>query len=112
MTGGLDRYDVLQDRIKDTFANSSNPNIIKAVSDIFRLALQDPVRIGSLRGSASTLGTVEELTHGPGKNHLLALDDLNMRGLASNFQFLPLNRGHATKMITWIPELIAKIIET
>jgi neurofibromin 1 len=49
--------------------------------------------------------------HGPGKNHLLALDDLNMRGLASSFQFLPPNRGHATKMIKWIPELITKIIE-
>jgi hypothetical protein len=67
--------------------------------------------MGALRGSVSTLGTVDETTHGPGKSHLLALDELNMRGLASNFQFLPLNRGHATKMITWIPELIAKIIE-
>jgi hypothetical protein len=68
--------------------------------------------MGSLRGSASTLGTIDESTHGPGKNHLLALDDMNMRGIASSFQFLPVNRGHATKMITWIPELITKMIET
>ena len=67
--------------------------------------------MGALRGSASTLGTVDEATHGPGKNHLLALEDLNMRGLANNFQFLPVNRGHATKMITWIPELVMKIVE-
>jgi neurofibromin 1 len=66
--------------------------------------------MGTLRASASTLGTVDEVTQGPGKNHLLALEDLNMRGLASSFQFLPVNRGHATKMITWIPELVAKII--
>lgn len=104
-------YDVLQDKIKDVFANSSNPSIIKAVSNIFRIALQDPSRTGALRGSASTLGTIDEATHGPGKNHIMALEDLNMRGLANSFQFLPVNRGHATKMITWIPELIEKIIE-
>lgn len=123
------RYDGLQDRIKETFSNSSNPNIIKAVSNIFRIALQgtfrllhvaranptdeilDPVRLSALRGSASTVGTTEETAHGPGKAHLLALDDLHMRGLASSFQFLPPNRGHATKIITWIPELVTKIIE-
>jgi len=41
----------------------------------------------------------------------MALEDLNMQGLASSFQFLPVNRGHATKMINWIPELVVKIIE-
>ena len=71
----------------------------------------DPVRLNALRGSAITVGATEEVTHGPGKAHLHALDELHMRGLASSFQFLPPNRGHATKIITWIPELVTKIIE-
>lgn len=125
----VNRYDGLQDRIKETFSNSSNPNIIKAVSNIFRIALQgmsgplfqarvnltnqisDPVRLSALRGSASTVGATEQASHGPGKAHLQALDELHMRGLASSFQFLPTNQGHATKIITWIPELVTKIIE-
>jgi hypothetical protein len=106
-------YEVLQDRVKDSFANSSNPAIISAVSIIFRVALQDAgTRLTSLQGSASTLNTVDEVhTHVPSRNHLLALEDLGLQGLASNFQFLPLDRGHATKMINWIPELVQKIIE-
>jgi neurofibromin 1 len=76
------------------------------------VALQDPSRLNTLRGSASTLSTVDEAsTHGPGRNHLIALEDLGMQGLASSFQFLPNNRGHATKMINWIPELVIRIIE-
>ncbi|RDB19915.1 Neurofibromin [Hypsizygus marmoreus] len=103
-------YEGLQDRIKDAFANSSNPAIIRAVSNIFRISLQDPSRQTTLRGSASTLNTVDESTHGPSKAHLNALDELGMQGLASNFQFLPANRGHATKMIHWIPGLVSLII--
>jgi hypothetical protein len=104
-------YEGLQDRIKDTFANSSNPAIIKAVSIIFRVAVGDPSREGFFRGSASTVGMAEEATHGPGRNHLMALDEFGMQGLASSFQFLPPNRGHATRMINWIPELVIRIIE-
>jgi hypothetical protein len=107
-----DSYEGLQDRIRETFANSSNPSIIRAVSHIFRVSLQDPNRNSALRGSSSTLVTLEEATsHGPSRKHLMALEDLNMQGLASSFQFLPANRGHATKMINWIPELVVKIIE-
>ena len=106
------RYEGLQDRIKDTFANSSSPSIISAVSNIFRVSLQDSGRQSSLRGSSSTLGITEDgASHGPGRKHLMALEDLGMQGLASSFQFLPVNRGHATKMINWIPELVARIIE-
>lgn len=75
------------------------------------LYFTDPVRLSALRGSASTVGTVDEAVLGPGKSHLQALDELQMRGLASSFQFLPLNRGQATKVIGWIPELVTKIIE-
>jgi len=61
-----------------------------------------------LRSSASTL--TDEVTSGPGRNHLNALDELGLQGLANNFQFLPPNRGHATKMINWIPALVTLII--
>jgi len=105
-------YEGLQDRIKDTFANSPNPAIIKAVSIIFRVAASDPSRDAFFRGSsASTVGVDEPVLHGPGRSHLMALDEFGMQGLASSFQFLPPNRGHATKMINWIPELVIRIIE-
>jgi hypothetical protein len=102
------RYEALQERIRDALANSSNPSIIRAVSNIFRVALHENTRFGMLRGSASTLSTVDEGTpRGPGRNHLNALEELGMQGLANNLQFLPPNRGFATRMIQWIPEILA-----
>lgn len=63
-----------------------------------------------LRASASNLSTVEEnVPHGPGRSQLNALEELNMAGLASNFQFLQPGGGHATKVIQWIPELVELI---
>ncbi|KIJ89590.1 hypothetical protein K443DRAFT_15964, partial [Laccaria amethystina LaAM-08-1] len=53
-------YESLQDRIKDTFANSSNAPIIRSVSNIFRVALPDNSQTPNPRGSTSTLGTIEE----------------------------------------------------
>ncbi|EMD40361.1 hypothetical protein CERSUDRAFT_148314 [Gelatoporia subvermispora B] len=105
-------YDTLQDRIKDIFANSSSPVILRAVSNIFRVAMHEADRAALARSSASTLSTVEEgAVHGPSRRHLHALEDQGMQGLANSFQFLPPNRGHATKMINWISELVTKIIE-
>ncbi|KAF7432844.1 Ras GTPase activating protein ira2 [Pleurotus ostreatus] len=104
-------YEALQDRIKDTFANSSNPSIIRAVSNIFRMSLTDG-RYPTLRPSASTLSAVDEgLPQGPGRHHLNALEELSMQGLVSAFTFLPPNRGHATKMIQWISDLINMTIQ-
>lgn len=103
-------YEGIQDRVKDTFANSSNASIIRSASNVFQVALQDTSRPGMLRGSASTLTTSDDSQVGPGRSHLSALDDMNMQGLANSFQFLPPNRGHVTKMINWIPALIALII--
>lgn len=103
----------MQDRIRETFANSSNASIIRSVSNIFRIALQDPTRSSGSsnhHGSTSTLSTVEEQSIGPGRSHLNALDELGMQGLANNFQFLPPNRGHATIMINWIPSLVQHMI--
>ena len=105
----------MQDRIKDTFANSSNAYIIRSVSNIFRVALQDPTRSGNTsthHESTSTLSTVDENSTGPGRSHLNALDELAMQGLANNLTFLPLNRGHATKMINWIPTLVSLMISS
>ncbi|PPQ78909.1 hypothetical protein CVT25_002369 [Psilocybe cyanescens] len=105
-------YETIQDRIKNTFATSSNASIIRSVSNIFRVASQDPVRSSNStsHGSTSTLSVVEESSIGPGRSHLNALEELGMQGLANNFQFLPPNKGHATKMINWIPGLITLMI--
>ncbi|KAH9854976.1 hypothetical protein C2E23DRAFT_883516 [Lenzites betulinus] len=111
-------YESLQDKIKEAFANSNSPAILKTVSNIFRVATREMDRAGppSARGlgggSASTLSTVDEgVAHGPGRRHLNALEEQGMQGLVHTFQFLPLNRGHATKMIQWISELVMKMIE-
>ena len=109
------RYDTMQDRIKDTFANSSNAYIIRSVSNIFRVALQDPTRSSTTsthHASTSTLSTVDENSIGPGRSHLNALDELAMQGLANNLTFLPPNRGHATKIINWIPTLVSLMISS
>ncbi|KAL7282669.1 hypothetical protein ACG7TL_004142 [Trametes sanguinea] len=113
-------YESLQDKIKEAFANSNNPTILQAVSNMFRVAVHEMERAAppsaSARGlggagSASTLSTVDEVAHGPGRRHLSALEEQGMQGLVNSFQFLPLNRGHATKMIQWISELVMKMIE-
>lgn len=105
-------YEGLHDRIKEVFANSSNPSIIRSVSDIIRVSLQDTRIPNALRGSVSTVNTVDDhgSVHGAGRNHLNALEELNMQGLVNGYTFLPLHSGHATKVIQWIPELLAVIV--
>ena len=116
------RYESLQDKVKETFANSNSPTILLSVSNVFRVATHEMERLGPLgggstralggAGSASTLSTVEEnVVHGPGRRHLSALEEQGMQGLVNSFQFLPLHRGQATKMIQWISELVMKMIE-
>lgn len=102
----------MQEKIHDTFANSSNPAILASVSTVFRVAMEDASRNVALRGSSSTLGTLDEETaYMSGRRHAHALEELNMQGLATTFQFLPPNGGHVTTVLKWFPELIAKIIE-
>jgi neurofibromin 1 len=101
------------------FSKASNPTIIRAVSNIYRMAQEhDRPRFASATslprggGSTSTLSTVEESTQfTPGRNHLQALEDIGMAGVASNFVFLPLGGGHATKVIQWIPELVNLMVQ-
>ncbi|KAA1466679.1 hypothetical protein DENSPDRAFT_831556 [Dentipellis sp. KUC8613] len=109
-------YDGLQEKIKDAFANSNTPAILSAASTLFHVVMQDPNRTGVLRGSVSTLSTVDEgIANGASRSHVLALEEIGMNGLANGFQFIPSNRPHAqqaaTRMINWISELVHRIIE-
>ncbi|KAI0089247.1 hypothetical protein BDY19DRAFT_1089227 [Irpex rosettiformis] len=107
-------FESLQDKVRDVFAGSSNASILSAASNVFRVAMQDPRHTSTLRGSSSTLSTVDETSgHGPGRIHLNALEEFEMQGLTNNFHFLPAGRGlnGVTKMIQWISELVSKIIE-
>jgi len=99
----------MQDRVRDIFANSSNPFIIRSVSNIFRVASQDSTRFSDAHGSTSTLSTVDENSLSS-RTHLNALEELDMQGLTDNFQFLPPNRGYATKLLQWIPALVTLMI--
>ena len=70
--------------------------------------MNDPRHSYFMRGSASTLGTVDELNGQP-RSQLAALEEHGMGGLVNNFGFVqnePLQR-----MIRWVSELVAKIIE-
>jgi neurofibromin 1 len=101
-------YDILQDRIKDAFANSSNAAIIKAVTIIFRNA-QDSLRLGSIHSmSVSTLSTVDE--GNPAQSLKQKLEELGMDGLTTSFQFLAPNRSHWSKIAAWISDLVLKIV--
>jgi hypothetical protein len=99
----------MQYRVKDIFANSSNPFIISSVSNIFRVALQDSTRFSD--GSTSTiLSTVDENSTTSSRTQFSALEELRMLGLMDSFQFLPPNRGHTTKLLQWIPDLVTHMI--
>jgi hypothetical protein len=98
----------MQDRVKDVFSNSSNPSIIRSISNILRVALQDSTR--SSDGSTSTLGTVDENLITTSRKHYNALEELGMQGLAGSIQFLPPNRGHTAKLLEWIPDLVTLMI--
>lgn len=74
--------------------------------------MEDDTRITAIKGSTSTLSTVDEdAAYVSGQRQLQALEEVNMQGLVNTFQFLPVNRGHITKVLNWFPELISKIIE-
>lgn len=57
-------------------------------------------------GSVSTLSTVDEGAQGLRKR----LEELNMEGLATSFQFLALNRSQWGMISAWISELVLKIV--
>ncbi|KAG7097519.1 hypothetical protein E1B28_004862 [Marasmius oreades] len=114
-------YDSLRDRIEDTFANASNPSIINYASSMVRTALLDdglPInrensRAAAMRGSSSTLNTLDEASsiHGPGSNHLKALEEQGMQGVAKPLQFVSVhNTAATTKMLNLIADLVALIV--
>jgi hypothetical protein len=78
------------------------------------MTLQDPSKFTLVtpHESNATLNSVDEASVGPSRSHLEALDRLDMQGLANSFQFLPPNRGHATRMINWIPGIVTLMINS
>lgn len=104
------RFECLQDKLRDAFANASNTAILAAASNIFRVAMHDPRHSSALRSSASTLGTVDEANgHAGPRSHLAALEDVGMGGLANSFTFVP--EARAAEMMNWTADLVSKMIE-
>ncbi|KAJ2930404.1 hypothetical protein H1R20_g6694, partial [Candolleomyces eurysporus] len=108
-------YESVRERIRDTFANSSNATIIRSVSTILRVHVslqQDSIRYDRPRGSSqSTLNDrVEDKTSASGE-HLAALDELGMRGLAYHLTFL-LQQEAREGIISWIKNLVDLIYST
>ena len=96
----------------DAFANVSNPTILHAVSTIFRTSMLDPVWSSHvvMNGSASTLGGYTDgMEHGPGRVHLLALEEMQMKGILMPHVLVP--RSVGSKMLQWMVDLVSRIIE-
>jgi len=106
-------YDSLQERVKDAFAGSSNSHVLSAASNVFHIVLQDPSRSGGWSNSMSTLATVEESNSVvAGRTQREALEEKNMGGLNTAFQFIPASKANATAQVaTWIAELVRQITE-
>ena len=60
-------------------------------------------------GSASTLGGMDGVDHGPGTLHLLALEEMQMKGILMPHVLVP--RSVGTKMLQWMVDLVSRIIE-
>jgi len=106
-------YDSLQERVKDAFAASSNSHVLSAASNVFHILLQDPSRSGGWSNSVSTLATVEESSSiVVGRTQREALEEKNMGGLTTAFQFIPASKTNATAQVaSWIAELVRQITE-
>jgi neurofibromin 1 len=106
-------YDSLQERVKDAFAASSNSHVLGAASNVFHILLQDPSRSGGWSNSMSTLATVEESSSiVVGRTQREALEEKNMGGLTTAFQFIPASKTNATAQVaSWIAELVRQITE-
>jgi hypothetical protein len=106
-------YDSLQERVKDAFAASSNSHVLSAASNVFHILLQDPSRSGGWSNSMSTLATVEESSSiVVGRTQREALEEKNMGGLTTAFQFIPASKTNATAQVaSWIAGLVQQITE-
>ncbi|KAI0265102.1 hypothetical protein BC834DRAFT_880157 [Gloeopeniophorella convolvens] len=104
-------YDGLQERVKAAFAESSNPVVLSAASNIFGIVLQDTSRSTGWSNSMSTLATVEEGGI-VGRTQKAALEDLSMGGLSSLLNFMPIAKPGATGQVaSWVAELVRQITE-
>lgn len=88
--------------INHIFANSSNEHIIRYVSDIIRVALQDK---RNTQGGVSTPSMTDDVPSG--QSCLNALDEVGMSGLAESFKFLALGEGFPS-----IVPLLVKIVDS
>lgn len=104
------RQDSLSEKIQEVFSTTTNPTVLSAASAVFRVSMEDGARASFIKGSQSTLNTLDEEA-ALGQKQLHALEEVNMQGLANEFVFLPVNRGDAATVLKWFPELITKIIE-
>jgi neurofibromin 1 len=112
LTQRVHSYDSLQERVKDAFAGSSNSHVLSAASNVFHIVLQDPNRSGGWSNSMSTLATVEEGSTVAGRTQREALEEKNMGGLSTAFQFIPASKTNATAQVaTWVAELVRQITE-
>jgi len=105
-------YESIQDQVVEAFTNVSNPAILHGVGIIFRTSMLDPVWSShvAMNGSASTLGGYTDgAEHGPGRVHLLALEEMQMKGILMPHVLVP--RSVGSKMLHWLVELVSRIIE-
>ncbi|KAF6748926.1 hypothetical protein DFP72DRAFT_914993 [Ephemerocybe angulata] len=107
-------YESIRDRIKDTFAGASNPNIIRSASTILRVYVslqQEQLRYDQPRGSSqSTLNDRDEATTAS-LEHLAALDEYYMKGLSWRLTFVQLNREDDRRhIIAFIKDLITLLL--
>ncbi|KAF5334397.1 hypothetical protein D9611_013526 [Ephemerocybe angulata] len=107
-------YESIRDRIKDTFAGASNPNIIRSASTILRVYVslqQEQLRYDQPRGSSqSTLNERDEATTAS-LEHLAALDEYYMKGLSWRLTFVQLNREDDRRhIIAFIKDLITLLL--
>jgi len=102
------RYESIQDRVVEALANVSSPAILHAVGIIFRTFTLHPVWVPDIgrKDSTSTL-VVDEMEHGPGVAHLLALEEMQMKGILS--PHLLTSRSLRTKMLHRVVDLVSRI---
>jgi hypothetical protein len=68
--------------------------------------------MGGWSNSMSTLATVEESSSIAGRTQREALEEKNMAGLNTAFQFIPASKANATAHVsTYIAELVRQITE-
>ncbi|KAK0461601.1 uncharacterized protein EV420DRAFT_1526161 [Desarmillaria tabescens] len=94
--------------INHIFANSSNEHIIRYVSDIIRVALQDNKRWSAQGGgSVSIPSAIDDVPSS--QSCLNALEERGMPGLADSFKFLAAGEG-LSSVVPYLVKIVESII--